>query len=314
MVEDLAVRLKTRAQDRLPAWLEKRWPAVAAAALVVLVLVLYGVMREPAASYKRVVSFPAPKLASALSSAQERLRANPQDMGALVEIGTLHFQQGKDHYPDAINELEAARELGALDARIFYCLGVMYQEVGLYQFALEEYRRFLRHYPDDKEIRLLAAKLLYLQGGYKDAVIEYERLKFKYPNDTLVEENLGLSLLGAKDYDRAIESFNHLRSLGPDQGHRADFYLAQIDYEKGNFKDALEHLTAAGATTASVSGVPDDRMLPILATTYQKLAQLPEAKAAWERFLAVSPNDRKAKDALREVTRRIPKPKKTKKG
>jgi tetratricopeptide (TPR) repeat protein len=315
MVDDMASRLKARAEGRLPAWLEKRWPVVAAAGVVLSIAGLYLLLR-PAAPYSKRLAAVAtpPKLAVALSAAQERLRANPQDIAALVETGTMHFQQGKEHYADAINELEAARELGALDARIFYCLGVMYQEVGLYQFALEEYRRFLRHFPDDKEIRLLAAKLLYLQGGYKDAVNEYERLKYKYPNDALVEENLGLSLLGAKEYDRAIESFNHLRSLGPDQARRADFYLAQIDFERGDFKLALEHLTAAGATASSVPGVPDERMLPMLATTYQKLAQLAEAKSAWERLLAVSPNDKKAKESLREVTRRIPKPKKTKKG
>jgi len=82
---------------------------------------------------RRRVDFPsAPDLTTEISTAQERLKANPQDLSALVELGTLLFEKGKDSYVDAISDLEEARELGALDARVFYCLGIMYQEEGLY--------------------------------------------------------------------------------------------------------------------------------------------------------------------------------------
>src|SRR5581483_7669885 len=113
-------------------WLSRR-PVGVAAALGAAFLFAVWLAARPSASFtRRKIDFPAPpKLDAAIAAAQERLKADPQDLPALVELGTLHFQKGKDSYPDAINELEEARDLGALDARVFYCLGVMYQEVGL---------------------------------------------------------------------------------------------------------------------------------------------------------------------------------------
>ena len=317
MVEDLALRIRAQASARLrPIWLERRWACgLAAAAVAALIGALYLGLRGSTPYARRTISFPpAPKLNAALAAAQERLKANPQDIAALVEAGTLHFEQGKEHYVDAINELEEARELGALDPRIFYCLGIMYQEVGLYSFALDEYRRFLRHYPDDKEIRLLSAKLLYKQGSYREAVADYERLKFRHPGDSLIEENFGLSLWGAKEVDRAIESFNLLRGMGPEQARRAEFYLGQIFYDRGDAAASLEHLLKAeGRPASAIPGIEIDRLQAALAAAYQKLGQLTEAKNAWERVLAAVPSDAKAKVALKDVNRRLS-VKKTKKG
>lgn len=220
--EDLVVRIKPpRHQGRFSfSWLSTQ-------VVVVFVLlagaaffgVMYVVLQDAGSfSHSKIEFPPLPQVNAAIAAAQERLKVNPQDITTLVELGTLHFEKGKEFYPDAINELEEARELGALDPRIFYCLGIMYQEVGLYSFALEEYKRYLRHYPDDKETRMLEAKLLYRQKNYPEAVSEYERLKFHYPNDILIEENLGLSLWAAKEVDRAVESFTQLESMGGGSG------------------------------------------------------------------------------------------------
>ena len=314
MSEDLALRVKTaRLPARMvPAWLNARAIIVVVLALTLSFLgALYLLLHDSGSFAKRKIEFPPlPQLNASIVSAQERLKVNPQDISTLVELGTLHFEKGKEYYPDAINELEEARELGALDPRIFYCLGVMYQEVGLYQFALDEYKRFLRHYPDDKEIRLLEAKLLYKQNSFADAVKEYERLKFSNPGDSLVEENLGLSLWGAKSVDRAIDSFNQLRGMGPDLAKRAEFYLGQISFDKGDYKAALDHLLKCQPEPgAGDFGIPTDRLHAALAMTYQKLGQYADAKAAWEKVVLEAPGDAKAKAALRDVSRRIPRKK-----
>ena len=152
--------------------------------------------------------FPSPpQVASQIAAAQERLKANPQDIAALVELGTLKFEKGRDSYVEAIGDLEEARDLGALDARIFYCLGIMYQEEGLFPFALTEYKRFLRHYPEDKEVRMLTAKLYYKMGLFSEAVNEYDRLKFQDPSDPLIEENLGMSLWGRQAHRPCLRLF-----------------------------------------------------------------------------------------------------------
>lgn len=314
-VEDLALRPHKpgRASARgLPHWLDSRLVVTVVAVLFVSFLgALLMMLRDKGSFAKRRIDFPPlPQLNAAIVAAQEKLKGDPQDISTLVELGTLHFEKGKEYYPDAINELEDARELGALDPRIFYCLGTMYQEVGLPSFALEEYRRYLRHYPDDKEIRMLAAKLLYRQGSFADAVKEYERLKYHHAGDSLIEENLGLSLWQDKQLDRAVDSFNQLRSMGVDQAKRAEFYLGQIAFERGDFKASVDHLLKCRPEAGGDFGIPADKLHSALALSLQKAGDFAGAKAAWEQALQVSPNDAKAKAALREVVRRLPASKK----
>lgn len=316
--EDLVVRIKpARQTGRFNlSWLSPR--VIAALVLIVGAVfagVLYLILRDAGSFSRQRIEFPPiPQLNAAITAAQERLKVNPQDISTLVELGTLHFEKGKEFYPDAINELEEARDLGALDPRIFYCLGIMYQDVGLYSFALEEYKRFLRHYPDDKEIRLLEAKLLYKQKNYPEAVGEFERLKFHYPGDSLIEENLGLSLWAAKAVDRAAESFAQLKAQGGDQARRADYYLGQMALEKGDARGALDHLLLCQPQLDSPDfGIPRDQVHAALAAAYQKVGQFDMARAAWEQVVNETSGDdkAKAKKSLQEVMRRVPSSKKS---
>jgi tetratricopeptide (TPR) repeat protein len=296
------------------AWVNARTlTAGAVLSIAALFGSLYFMLREKPLPRRRA-DFPAPpQLNAQISSAQERLKENPQDISALVELGTLLFEKGKDSYVDAISDLEEARELGALDPRIFYCLGIMYEEEGLSPFALTEYQRFLRHYPEDKEIRLLEAKLYYRMGLFQEAVGEYERLKFSSPTDPLVEENLGLSLWGAKLMDRAGGSFDQLKTYGGDFGRRAEFYKGQIALEAGKFQEAADHFSQCGVAGAPLPGIPDERVYSGLGMALQKLNRFDEAKTAWEAVLKASPKDPKAQAALREVARRLAAAKRTKK-
>src|SRR5437588_583447 len=116
---DLVVRIKPpRSSSRLNlSWLTtKAAVVVALAAGAVFVGVMYLVLQDAGSFSRRKIDFPPlPQLNAAISSAQERLKVNPQDITTLVELGIYHFEKGKDFYPDAINELEDARELGAQD-------------------------------------------------------------------------------------------------------------------------------------------------------------------------------------------------------
>lgn len=300
-------------------WLRARGPKVLAGVLVFIsVAALYWSSRNNKDFFpRRQEDFPSStRIDSALAAAETKLKENPQDIAALVELGVRHFQKGKESYIDAINELEEARDLGALDDRIFYCLGIMYQETGLHSFAVEEYRRFLRNRPGDAETRMLLAKLLYQQGKFLEAVSEYERLKFSRPKDPMIEENLGLSLWGAKLTERAVESFNALKGYGPDQAKNAELYLGEIDYERGQYQAALDHFLLSLPTEGSQGlGIPPEKIYSSLALAYQKLNQPEEAKEAWTKTLSFAPKDLKAQAALKELNRRFPpkKPKKAKK-
>ena len=284
-------------------WLSARAVAIAAAISIVVLFAALTFMLRDKPLPRRHTDFPSPPQAAAqISAAMERLKANPQDIVALVELGTLKFEKGKESYVDAIGDLEEARDLGALDPRIFYCLGIMYQEEGLFPFALTEYKRFLRHYPEDKEVRMLTAKLYYKMGLFPEAVGEYERLKFSDPSDPLVEENLGVSLWGGKRVDRAVDSFIELKQQGGDYARRAEFYLGQIALEAGKYQEAYAHFVAVGSLP--LAGLEPQRAPTGLAMAAQKLGKWEEARLAWETALRAAPSDAKAAAALKEATRR----------
>jgi tetratricopeptide (TPR) repeat protein len=282
------------------------WLALAISALL-CALICFGLMRPSRPSRPRPESLSRPQIEAAIAAVQVRLSANPQDIAALVELGMLHFESGAPAYPDAVNEFEEARRLGSLDSRLFYCLGVMYQELGLYPFALEEYQKHLRNFPEDKEVRMLAAKLCYRQGDYETAVKEYERLRYRDPKDPLITENLGLSLWGAKLTDRAVECFQALKAAGGLPARRAQFYLGQMAFEAGRFQEALDLMQRSlPAANEPDFGLPKDRMCAAVAMAWQKLGRPAEARDAWQGVLKLTPNDAKALAALRDLNRRFP--------
>lgn len=286
-------------------WLSGRALAgLAGLAVVALFGALFWMLRDGRMPKRRVDFPPPPQLIAKIAGAQDRLRANPQDIAALVELGALLFEKGQDSYVEAISALEEARELGALDPKIFYCLGIMYQEEGLFPFALTEYKRFLRHYPEDKEVRMLAAKLYYRMGMMSEALSEYERLKFLNPKDPIVEENIGLSLRGVKQMDRALASFGQLKTYGGDFARRAEFYLGQISFDAGKYQEAADHFALCGADTAELPGIPAQLLHSTRAMAFQKLGRWEEAKASWEAVLKADPKDPKAQSGLREAARR----------
>src|SRR6266852_2691112 len=81
-----------------PSWpmTDVRWLAMALRAL--LIAATFGFwLRVALIARKRHLNFPpVAKLDILIASAQEKLKSNPQDLDTLVQLGTLHFQKGKD--------------------------------------------------------------------------------------------------------------------------------------------------------------------------------------------------------------------------
>ncbi len=306
--ESAAVRIKASQSGLLMAsdWISPKAAALVLAGVALIgAFVYFGFVGSSRLQRLRKDSPARPQIDAAISISQERLRSNPQDIAALLELGTLHFEKGPDFYLDAVNELEDARRLGALDIRLFYCLGVMYQELGLYPFALEEYLKFLRNRPEDKEVRMLAAKIYYRQGAFALALEEYERLRFSYPKDAVILENLGLSQLGSKLTGRAAESFHQLEAAGGLPARRARFYLGRIAFEEGRTQEALDLVQKSLPADGEPDfGIPREEMFAAAAMACRKLNRMDEARDLWQKVLHLVPNDVKALAALRDLNRR----------
>ena len=168
---------------------------------------------------------------------------NPEDINALSESGRLKFQLGQPRYIEAIADLERARKLGLADARSFYYLGSMYQAVGLYDFAAQEYRKFLNNFPGDSEARMLLAKLCYAAGDYPGAVREFEKLLNDGSRDPVLLENLLLARWkNGQDYSKPL---SELRARGAAGAFMADYAEGRVKYELKDYAGAQALLKKA---------------------------------------------------------------------
>ncbi|MBI3549489.1 MAG: tetratricopeptide repeat protein [Elusimicrobia bacterium] len=238
-----------------------------------------------------------------LEAVEAKLKAAPDDIQALLDGGILRFQKGVDNYPDAINELHEARRLGASDPRLFYYLGVMYQEEGLYAKAAEEYGRFLRNRPADVETRMLLAKLQFQAGQYEDAAAQYRRLLEFRPKDAVVAENLALSLWRSGKRDDAATGLTALAAKDPLARRRAEYFLGQIAYEGKDFKGALRHFMNVLPVDATPSlGLPPEEVHAALAANFEKNKLLKEAKYHLEKVVELDPKNSSAKSSLKTVS------------
>lgn len=274
---------------------------MAGAVLACLGLIVFalGVAMSRGSSHRLPTgaALPPGKLQSRLEAASEALKADPQDIARLVEYGVLRFQEGRSSYPDAVNALEDARNLGSLDPALFYHLGVMYQDLGLFQFAATEYQRYLRHDPKNREVRLLLAKLYYSDGKLPEAIQEYEELLERHPSEPAVLENLALTLWKSGQTDGA-ETL--LKGLLPDHlpsspvSRRARYYLGRMAFEAKSHRLALEHYLAAapqvgGEGASAEIGVPYFEIHAHVARNYEAMKLSQAALSAWERALATAP-------------------------
>lgn len=237
-----------------------------------------------------------------LAGLAERTGKDPNDIQAFFEAGILKFQKGPGSYIEAISDLETARSRGLADIRVFYYLGRMYQAEGLYDFALEEYRRFLNNRPGDFEVRMLAGKLLFSSGQYAQAVKEYETLKAALPENVLVLENLALSRWKNKQDPKPV--IDILRGLGAEAVFRAGYVSGLMAYESKDYAAAAPLLERAAGESPRYPDFSDMAgVYRMLSDSYVKLKSEAKAVSALGELLKINPADDEARSLLARLSR-----------
>jgi len=241
----------------------------------------------------------ASKIQRRLAELQAVLAANPEDMRALAESGGLKYQLGPAHYIEAIADLEKARALGVVDVRMFYYLGGMYQAVGLYEFASQEYRKFLNNFPNDAEVGMLQAKLCYASGDFVSAARGYETLLKSGKTDPVLLENLALALWkSGQDYAKPLSD---LRKQGGGSVFLADYVEGTINYEQKNYDKAADLLKKAAA--APSDGEFPDRagLLWMAGDAAYKAKDTVSASSLLRELLRISPTHAEGRSLLSKL-------------
>ncbi|KAF0126285.1 MAG: hypothetical protein FD189_1021 [Elusimicrobia bacterium] len=229
-----------------------------------------------------------------LARAEARIASDPSDIKALYESGQLKFLKGPSAYAAAAADFERAREGGLSEPKLFYYLGAVYQGLGLYDFAGDEYRRYLNNSPGDLDTRLSLAKIAYLKGDYAAAESMYAELASARPRDPVVLENQALAAW--KNESAWAEPLAALRALGETPAGRADFVEGIIIHGSGDHARAAELLARAAASPDAGADLPD--IWRRLADSRRRLKDDEGTMAALRSLLLLEPGDREASALL----------------
>jgi tetratricopeptide (TPR) repeat protein len=175
-----------------------------------------------------------------LLSAQAYLKDHPEDIDALTQEAIALYSKGPDFYVDAMNALEKARSLGATDAALFFYAGVMYEALGLPDYAINDLQRYLRHRPDDYEAQIRLANLFFRTGADDAAYQQYQQAIKEWPKDATVLFNYAVVCVKKGDTANAERALADVRQLAGSLPVGGLFQEGEIARLKGSDDHAIE--------------------------------------------------------------------------
>ena len=176
---------------------------------------------------------------STIVSAKSYLSSNPEDFNGWSQLAVAYYNKGPDFYADALNALDHARSLGATSESLFYYAGVMYESLGLPDYALNEFAKYLRHYPDDYETQVHLANLFAAQKKYEESYRLYQALSKSNPQDPTLWFNFGIVSKEKGDLDGARKCFDKVSQLVKPLPEGGLYQEGEIERLKGSDAQAM---------------------------------------------------------------------------
>jgi tetratricopeptide (TPR) repeat protein len=176
---------------------------------------------------------------SIVTATTDDLHSNPEDFNAWSQLAIAYFNLGPSSYADGLNALEKARALGATSESLFYYAGIMYENLGLPDYAVNEFSKFLRHYPDDEEIQMHLANLFVLQKRYDDAYKLYTALAKRSSQNPALLLNLAVVCKEKGDFEGALNAFSKLHQLVKELPEGGLFQEGEVWRLKGSDDQAI---------------------------------------------------------------------------
>lgn len=287
-----------------PWYTDPFWPVI----LALGVAVCFWTVRQypsppPPLPFPRHISECRPQavLAASRAASLAVLADRPDDISAHVDLVLACYEGGPTEYVKGLEYLEHARDLGALDERLFYYAGVMYETEGLSEYAVPEYERYLRRHPEDLETRLRLANLFYKMGELDKSIEAYRFVLAQKPNDLLVSYNLAFVFREKKSWAEGLSSlkpFFDSQKPFPVGGHKllGDLYLGSGDAQRA--MGEFEREQARSGENADLASS--------MAQAAESLGQKDVAVLCWNKVMAFDPANREARAHLRKLKQPVP--------
>lgn len=215
---------------------------------------------------------------------QNLLQKDPSDAEAYVLLGNIQAtssspQQAIDSYRKAIEK--QPRGIAGYQALANLYLGQ--NNVAMAQKVIQQ---GLDNQPDSLELHLIWAGTLERKGDYDGAIHEYETILAKYPGSLIAINNIASLLANHRTDKASLERAQSLAALLRKSPY-AQFQdtLGWVDYQSGNYKDAVPLLEQA---TAAMPGQADVHYH--LGMSYIAVAKLDKASEQLNIALKQSPD------------------------
>lgn len=114
-----------------------------------------------------------------------------------------------------INELEAKVKANPNDHQSLLELAHLRMDSGFYEQAIQNYKTYLEHHPDDADVRIDMGVCYFNLRDFNTAITEMEKALQYQPNHQIGHLNLGVVNLNAGNIDKAKEYFKKTVEINP---------------------------------------------------------------------------------------------------
>jgi len=209
-------------------------------------------------------------------------KRNPTDAGAIASLGVDFARQQK--YAEAAAAYRNALSVNPHLAGIHLNLGLAEFKQGRFTQAITPLQKALATDPKSQQARTLLGMSYYGSGRFAEASKQLEVAAKADPGNMELLQILAQSCLWSKNYSCALDQFKAILQLNPDSAS-AHVLTGQALDGLGRTQEALVEFQAAAETSPREPNVNFG-----LGFLYWKLRQDDDAKAAFDRELAIDPS------------------------
>ncbi|MDZ7860035.1 MAG: tetratricopeptide repeat protein [Candidatus Krumholzibacteriota bacterium] len=178
-----------------------------------------------------------------------------------------------------------------------YIMGIIYNEAGKNEIALDYLLRAEKLKPGDRDITLELAQVFEEKGSYDKALHRVKKLYKKNPKDPTLMNYYGYLLaVSGNRLDFAEELLGKVLKHDPGNGYYLDS-LGWIKFKKGEYSDALKILLDAADSIAD-----DPTIWEHIGDTYVRLEAIEKAEKAYRKSVELNPGRQKVMEKLHAIS------------